>query len=136
VDQPTATIIGPVISAVIAALATFVMTKMNARSSKPTVYEFRFVHETTRDPWIRGPSSLARIARAICWVIVFLLWMFGVNTVMAFGAIWLLAIKTGPPDRLVMLASFGVVALVLGYWIAQRIEVKPTDAHEDQDDDD
>ena len=120
----------------IAALATIIITKINPQSTKPTVYEFRFFHEANREPWIRGPSVLARIARAFCWVFVFFLLMFGINTVMGLGAIWLLAIEIEHPDRLMMLAPLGLLALILGYWIGTRIEVKAANSDDNEDDDD
>lgn len=135
-DQPTATIVAGVISAVVAALTTITIAKINAPSTKPTVYEFRFVHEDKHEPWIRGPSPLARIARAICWVLVFLLLMFGINTVMALGAIWFLAIETEHPDRIVVLAPLGLLAIIVAYWIGKRIEVKKTPRDDDDEDDD
>jgi hypothetical protein len=93
VDQATATVIGSVVALSGSITAAIIAVKWKSRGEpQHHIYEYRVLYPTEieREPWIQSTSSLARIVRAVCWIVVMPLIFFGTTTL-----IWTIAVIAG-----------------------------------------
>ncbi len=138
-DQATATIVGAVIGVGGTVLAAIV-TLWKARAPQHHIHEYRVVHQFTaeQEPWIRGDSWLARAVRGVGWIAVFVLLMIGINSLFGAATIWFGFPKDDRPKELPIstLLPTGILALLVGNWIAKRIELSREMIDEDADEHD
>jgi hypothetical protein len=141
-DQATATVIAAVIVLSGTVTAAIIGKWKSSREPQHHVHEYRISHpmEVEREPWIRGTSRLARLIRAVGWIVATALIFFGITTLF-----WAVALITGWPLfgdldvrhlRLVVIAFLpsGVLALIAARWISNRIEI-PREIDDAGDDD-
>jgi hypothetical protein len=138
VDQATATIVGAVIGLSGTVTAAIIAILWKGRVPQRHIYEYRVLHhlETEREPWLHGNSRLPRMIRGVGWIIATVLMFIGVNSFFASGAIWFESHETSNRGlKLWALCSTGSLALLVGYWLAKRIEL-PRETNDIDDDDD
>ena len=139
-DQATATIIGAVLGVSGTLTAAIIAVKWKSRSEpQHHVHEHRLSYPMVvePEPWIRGGTTLARIARGVCWIVVAPLFFFGTGAVfwavpLVAGWPFLLGKPELPHQNLIgmVLLPTGVLALIVGHWISKRIEI-PRDPDDD-----
>jgi hypothetical protein len=124
VDQATAIIIAAVITLSGSVTAAIIAARWKSRSEPQRhIYEYRLSYPMAdeREAWIRSNSPLARIIRAVCWVVTTALIFFGTTALFWAGVLavgWpVFGGQELPHLKLVVIALLpsGVLALIVAY---------------------
>jgi hypothetical protein len=126
VDQASATIIAAVIAVSGTVTAAIIAVLWKGRAPEHHIQEYRIVHQIAADskPWIRGGSWLARIVRALAWLLVFATILFGVTSLFLLGDMWF---EGRLQAKAFALLPAAILALLVGWWISKRIDLPRED---------